>query len=94
MWTNRIPESQQPLRLGPVALPGYGFGLAGRVMTDTGRAMSLTSIGECGWAGAASTYFWIDPAEDMVGVVMSQYLGSQLPLADDMRVAVYQALDD
>lgn len=94
MWTNRVPESQQPLRIGPAALPGYGFSLAGRVMLDTGRALSLTSVGERGWAGAASTYFWIDPAEDMIGVVMSQYLGSQIPLADDMRVAVYQALDD
>ncbi len=93
MWTNRIPESQQPLHIGPINLAGYGFGLAGRVLIKPGEALGLTSLGECGWAGAASTYFWIDPAEDMIGVVMAQYLGSKLPIGDDIRNAVYQALD-
>lgn len=94
MWTNRVPENQRPLMIGPVAFPGYGYGLAGRVMVDMGQGMSLTSLGESGWAGAASTYFWIDRSEDLYGVVMSQYLGAVLPLADDIRMAVYQALDD
>ena len=93
MWTNRVPADQRPLRIGPAALPGYGFGLNGRVMVDMGQALSLTSMDEGGWAGAASTYFWVDRHEDMCGVVMSQYLGSQIPLADDIRQAVYQALD-
>ena len=62
-------------------------------MVDIGQALSLTSLDEGGWAGAASTYFWIDRHEDMCGVVMSQYLGSQIPLADDIRQSVYQALD-
>lgn len=93
MWTNRVPAAQRPLRIGPAALPGYGFGLTGRVMVDMGQALSLTSLDEGGWAGAASTYFWVDRHENMFGVVMSQYLGSQIPLADDIRQAVYQALD-
>ncbi|MCB1465388.1 MAG: beta-lactamase family protein [Nitratireductor sp.] len=93
MWTNRIPESQMPLAIGPLPLPGYGFSLAGRVMVDLARSVSMTGPGEYGWSGAASTFFWIDPAEDMIGVVMTQYLGSRLPLADDMRTAAYQALE-
>lgn len=93
MWSDRVPEAQKPLMLGPVALSGYGYGLAGRVMSEPRLAMGFTSLGEIGWAGAASTYFWIDPAEDLVGVVMSQYLGSKIPLGDDIRVAVYQALE-
>ena len=94
MWTNRVPDSQMPLRIGPIVLPGYGHGLAGRVMVDPGQAFGLTSVGECGWAGAASTYFWIDRQEDLIGIVMAQYLGAKIPLQDDMRNAVYQALDD
>ncbi|MEC9342969.1 MAG: serine hydrolase domain-containing protein [Pseudomonadota bacterium] len=93
MWTNRIPESQMPLAIGPVPLPGYGFSLAGRVMSDLSRSVSMTGLGEFGWSGAAGTFFWIDPAENMTGVVMTQYLGSKLPLADDMRTAAYQALE-
>jgi len=93
LWADRIPESQKPMQLGPVALLGYGWGLAGRFCTHPGFAMGMTSMGEIGWAGAASTYFWIDPVEDLVGVVMTQYLGSKIPLGDDMRNAVYQALE-
>ncbi len=93
MWTNRIPDSQLPLRIGPIFLAGYGFGLAGRIMMDIGKGYGLTSNGEFGWAGAASTYFWIDHQEDIIGITMAQYLGSKVPLGDDIRNAVYQALD-
>lgn len=93
MWTNRIPPQQLPLYIGPIAMPGYGFTLAGRIMLDTGKGFWLTSPGEFGWSGAASTFFLIDPAEKVTAVVMSQYLGSKIPLADDMRNAIYAALD-
>jgi CubicO group peptidase (beta-lactamase class C family) len=94
LWANRILERDYPLRLGPIALHGYGYSLAGRVAAWPGHAMGHTTYGEVGWAGAASTYFWIDPREDVIGVIMAQYLGSKVPLGDDMRVAVNQALDD
>jgi CubicO group peptidase (beta-lactamase class C family) len=93
MLSNRIPESQLPLRIGLSTLPGYGWGLGVRIMMDPGKALALTGQGEFGWAGAASTYFWVDPNEDMVGVIMTQYLGSILPLADDLRAAAYQMLE-
>jgi CubicO group peptidase (beta-lactamase class C family) len=89
---NRIPASQLPLKIGINPLLGYGWGLTGRVMIDVGQARSLTNAGEFGWAGAATTYFWVNPVEDMIGVFMTQYLGSILPLSDDMRSAAYQML--
>lgn len=92
MTANRIPESQRPLKIGMNPLPGYGWGLGVRVMTDIGQSLGLTGNGEFGWAGAASTYFWVDPEEEMIGVFMTQYLGSVLPLADDLRSAAYQML--
>lgn len=93
MRANRIPPEQLPLTIGMNPLPGYGWGLGVRVMTDLGRAVSLTGVGELGWAGAASTYFFVDPAEELLGVFMTQYLGATLPLNDDLRVAVYQMLE-
>ena len=90
---NRIPASQLPLSIGPNVMAGYGWGLIGRVMLDEGSANFLTSGGEFGWAGAATTYFWVDPQEDMFGLVMTQYMGATLPLAEDMRTAAYQALE-
>ena len=92
MLANRIPEHQLPLALGPMAFPGYGHCLVGRVMHDLGRAMSLTAPGEFGWEGAAGTYFWVDRENELVGVFMTQFLATYLPFRDDMRSAVYAML--
>ena len=61
-------------------------------MVDPAAALAPISQGEFGWAGAASTFFWVDPSADLLGVVMTQFLGSALPLAEDMRTAAYQSL--
>ncbi len=92
LQVNRLPATQLPLKIGPSHLAGYGWGLIGRVMLDRGQALTLTGDGEFGWAGAASTHFWVDAAERMTGVIMTQFLGASLPLSDDMRTAAYQAL--
>ena len=92
MIANRIPEQQMPLAIGPMAFPGYGFCLIGRVMQNLGQAMSLTVPGEFGWEGAAGTYFWVDPENQIVGVVMTQFLATYLPMRDDMRAAVYATI--
>ena len=92
MWQNRIPDSQRPLAIGLLPLPGYGWNLFGRVMTDTGQALSLTGVGEGGWAGAASTYCWVDRERQLSGVVMTQYLGATVPIGDSIKSAAYQAL--
>lgn len=94
MWTNRIPASQRPISIDTIKLHGYGFALAGRVMVEPGQALVLNSAGEFGWSGAASTWFFIDPAERMTGIVMSQYLGSKIRLADDMQNAIYASISD
>ena len=93
MRANRIPPEQLPLTIGLQTLPGYGWGLGVRVMIDPGKAIGLTGLGELGWAGAATTYFWVDPAESLIGLVMTQYLGSMLPMTDDMRTAAYQMVE-
>ena len=52
------------------------------------------SVGEHGWAGAAKTYFWVDPVEDLIGILMMQYMfGMELP-DRDFQVQVYQAFID
>ena len=61
-------------------------------MQDTGQALSLTNEGEFGWAGAAGTYFWIDPRADITGVVMTQFIRSNFALADDMMTAFYATI--
>ena len=66
-----------------------------RVLIDPAQAQTLGSPGEYGWAGAAGTYFWIDPREDMIGILMAQHQpGGFYPLAQDFRVSAYQAIAD
>mgnify|MGYP001177064414 FL=1 len=92
MLMNRISDQMLPLRLGPIALSGYGWNLIGRVMTNKGLAMSLTENGEFGWSGAASTYFWIDRENQLTGIIMTQYIGSYITIADDFRASSYSLI--
>ena len=58
--------------------PGLGFGLDFAVVTDPVEADSI-STGEFYWGGAAGTWFWIDPVEDLVFVGMIQQFGGARP---------------
>jgi CubicO group peptidase (beta-lactamase class C family) len=52
-------------------------------------------LGEYGWGGAASTYFWIDPVEEFIGIVLSQLMPEgYYAVSDDFRVLAYQAIVD
>ena len=92
MLKNRIPKSLLPLKLGPRLLDGYGWNLIGRLMIDSSQAMSLTNNGEFGWAGAAKTFFWVDKAKNLSGVIMTQYAGSDINISDEFRAASYSLI--
>lgn len=92
LWANRLSIAQMPICIGKKAFAGYGWGLTGRVMSDLSQSCNLSSVGEGGWAGAASTYFWVDRRRQLSGVVMAQYLGSAVPLGPDMQAITYGAL--
>jgi CubicO group peptidase (beta-lactamase class C family) len=92
MLENRIPKKLLPLKLGPRLLDGYGWNLIGRLMINSGQAMSLTNNGEFGWAGAAKTFFWIDRKENLTGVIMTQYAGCDINISDEFRAASYSLI--
>jgi CubicO group peptidase (beta-lactamase class C family) len=52
--------------------PGYGFGLGWGVRLYDGFAWVPGSKGDAMWAGAWGTSFWIDPTENLVGILMAQ----------------------
>ena len=49
---------------------GYGFGLGFAVRTAAGRCPLPGSVGEYFWGGVYRTAFWIDPAEQLIAVLM------------------------
>jgi CubicO group peptidase (beta-lactamase class C family) len=94
MHQNHIPQALLPYTLGGVATPGYGFGLGSRVCSNVAETGVSTSVGEFGWAGAAKTYYWVDPQEQLVGLLMTQFMvGFDLPDAD-LRSLAYQAVEE
>jgi CubicO group peptidase (beta-lactamase class C family) len=92
MHTNHTPLSLLPYEIGGIYAGGYGFGLGSRVLLNIGEAAMPGSVGEFGWAGAAKTYYWVDPREELVGVIMTQFMvGFEQP-ERYFQVLAYQAL--
>ena len=71
---------------------GWGFG----VMTVTRRDNVWAVPGRFGWDGGYGTSWATDPAEDLVGILMTQRAGFPLfsPVYLDFWTSVYQAIDD
>jgi CubicO group peptidase (beta-lactamase class C family) len=71
----------------------FGFGLGFEIVEHVGRSGRPGSVGEFGWGGAYYTKFWVDPAEKIVAVFMTQLLPSAgAALQDQFRVLVNQAV--
>jgi len=82
-------------RFSESSYEGVGFGLGFSVMLDPARAQMLGTPGEYAWGGAASTAFWVDPAEDMAVVLLTQLMpSSTYPIRRELRVLTYAAITD
>lgn len=74
---------------------GKGFGLGFAVNDDPVVSKVPASTGEFFWGGLASTAFWVDPAEDLTVVFLTQLMPSSThPLRSQLHQLVYQALVD
>jgi CubicO group peptidase (beta-lactamase class C family) len=72
---------------------GTGFGLGFAVTIDPVPGKVVCSEGELSWGGAASTSFWLDPAEELTVSFFTQLIPSSAhPLRSQLRQLVYQAL--
>ena len=74
---------------------GIGFGLGFSVTMNPAQTLIPGSAGEYSWGGAATTSFWIDPAEELIAIFMTQVLpSSAYPLRRELRTMVYAAITD
>lgn len=98
MLQNHLPNGNDMAAMGqPVwsetSYEGIGFGLGFAIVLDPVKAQALTSAGEAHWGGAASTFFWVDPKEDLYAVLFTQLMPSSTwPLRRELRTRVYQSL--
>lgn len=102
MLANHLPDSmgEQPLGfLGERLLSnggrGVGFGFTGSVVTQAAQTLLPVSDGLFSWGGAASTFFWVDRHEELVGVFMTQLVPSgTYPFRSELLLLSYQAITD
>ncbi len=71
---------------------GYGYSLGTRVLMDVAANGIDGSVGEFGWDGAHSTYFWVDPKEALYGLLMMQHNPNQPLVHQRFKQLTYQAL--
>ena len=75
--------------------PGYGFGLGFGVLNEPGKARDPLTPGTFTWGGAWGTVFWIDPVEEMIGIMMTQITSySHLTVRQELGVTAMQAIID
>jgi CubicO group peptidase (beta-lactamase class C family) len=72
--------------------PNYGFGFGMFVRKSVGSSFTPGSAGTFGWAGAAGTWFFIDPKEELFGLFFTQVFGYMFPTAVQFEKMTYEAL--
>lgn len=97
MGTNMVPKDVLARNEGVTGLrfnENVGFGLDFMVVMNPRAAGTLEGQGTISWAGAAGTWFWVDPANDLIFVGMIQRMGDTGgdSLAGMARTLTYQAL--
>ena len=74
---------------------GFGFGLGYSVTTDLGRSAMPSAEGTYGWGAAYCTVFWVDPEDEVIGILMTQVRPyTHLNIRKDFQTLTYQAIVD
>jgi CubicO group peptidase (beta-lactamase class C family) len=101
MTSNHLPGDGDlqsvafPGGYGEVGFAGMGFGLTVAVAKAPALTQVIGSPGEYMWGGAASTIFWVDPAEDLIVVFMTQFLSpGTFNFRGQLKTLVYPAITD
>jgi CubicO group peptidase (beta-lactamase class C family) len=103
MTMNHLPGNREMTQMMPstatfteAGYAGVGFGLGVGVMLELAHAALPGTVGEYSWGGAAGTYFFCDPREDLAVIFMTQVLASpaRIPLRRDLRILVYSAMTE
>jgi CubicO group peptidase (beta-lactamase class C family) len=95
MTADQMPG--QPSPFPPSMMPGAAglrMALGVGTLVDVAAAGLPGSVGSYTWGGAACTYFWVDPMEDLLGLFLVQRLPPSVRLVAPFPVLTYQALVD
>lgn len=99
MTANHLPGGKSILDMGDKTfaegrMHGNGFCLMGSVLQDLVAFGQPGSEGTFAWGGLASTYFWIDPVEQIIGIQMTQLVpSSTYPIRTQFQQIAYAAIE-
>jgi CubicO group peptidase (beta-lactamase class C family) len=99
MTMNHLPGNRTIAQMGDktfseTRMDGSGFGLGWAITTDVIATAQPGSVGTYSWGGMASTYFWIDPVEDIIAIQMTQLMpSSTYPIRPQLQQLVYAAIE-
>ncbi len=100
MTMNHLPKNRTIAQMGDktfseTRMDGSGFGLGWAVTTDVIATTQPGSVGTYSWGGMASTFFWIDPVEDLIAIQMTQLMPSgAYPIRPQLQQLVYAAIEE
>ncbi|MEM5314402.1 serine hydrolase domain-containing protein [Paraburkholderia sp. JHI869] len=100
MTANHLPGGVDLPRLSrsmfsEAAYEGVGFGLGFATTITPESTLIPGNAGDFFWGGAASTFFWVDPREDMIVLFLTQLLPSTAyPIRRQLRTLVYSAITE
>jgi CubicO group peptidase (beta-lactamase class C family) len=100
MTSNHLPDGRDLTELATGAFSettyeGVGFGLGFSVQLDCAKSQIVGTAGEFAWGGAASTAFWVDPAEELITIFMTQLMPSgTFNFRGQLKSMIYPAIVD
>lgn len=96
MRRNHLPgdiASMGPQSFAEQPMEGMGFGLGGSVVIEPARTRTPGSLGDFGWGGMASTFFWLDPVLDLSVVFFTQLSpSSSYPARPELKALIHGAV--
>jgi CubicO group peptidase (beta-lactamase class C family) len=99
MTINHLPSGKDiasmALSGGETQREGHGFGLGFAMLLDPAVAQLIGTPGEFYWGGAASTAFFVNPAEELIMLFLTQLRpSSTYPIRRELRATIYSAITD
>jgi CubicO group peptidase (beta-lactamase class C family) len=92
MTSNQLPEKAFPIYFGKEKRYGTGFGLGFSVRTEITSWDPAGRVGEYGWGGAASTHYWVSPADKLIVVTLEQIMPYQWDTEFGVKKIIYDAV--
>jgi len=92
MSSNLLPEKAFPIHFGKEKRFGVGFGLGFAVCTEATSWDPAAHAGEYLWDGAASTHYWLSPADKLIVVTLEQVMPFEWDTERGVKKIIYDAI--